>query len=388
MKNYFLHSTFIVSFIVFGLGMSICFCAQIFANEFTKIEASSDSDEVMRQNLAQLAKPHEHISQLLRLCSQIVLPSVVHIETKQVRPQKQGKNVGRSAQMEISESGNGIVAEIEGRKIIITNRHVVDGFDLDAITILTADRQIIVPTRIRSSEEYDLAVIETETSETSPTNLPKSICWGDSDQVETGDLILTAGSPFGLAQSVSIGIVSATNRRQIPSAGGEPPKVPFIQIDAAVNPGSSGGPLVNLRGEMIGLVTAIATQGGGHEGVAFVMPSKTVRRVATQLVRDGIVHKPICGLELDPTFSAKIRKELGISRQIGTRIKRVVPNSPAALSDLRVGDVIMSFEKIVIEDDLHFVILLSESEIGKPISLQILREGKIVPVSVSPCDAQ
>ncbi|MDR0870995.1 MAG: S1C family serine protease, partial [Planctomycetaceae bacterium] len=202
----------------------------------------SEDRNVLRQELLAAAAPFEQLSSVLRRSAEFAAPSIVHIEATQVRPVNPSRTPGRTAAMQVEESGSGIIAEIAGKQVILTNRHVVAGVEMDAVKIETADRRILTPKSIITNTDFDLAVISV--AETLPVNA----VLGDCDKVQTGDFVLAFGSPFGLKRSVSFGIISAVNRRNIPAGTGESPRVGFFQIDAAVNPGSSGGPMLNLRG--------------------------------------------------------------------------------------------------------------------------------------------
>jgi S1-C subfamily serine protease len=182
-----------------------------------------------------------------------------------------------------------------------------------------------------------------------------------------------------------MGIISAVGRRNVPGTGGSaPPRVDFFQTDASVNPGSSGGMLLNLRGEVIGIVTAIATQGGRNEGVAFVMPFNAVVRVAEQLVLTGTVVKPYIGFSFDRTFSLEDRRQLGIDRLIGVRIRDILSNSPAEQAGLISGDVVLMYGNTEVEDDRHIHHLVAQSEIDEPVVLRINRDGEILDITVTP----
>jgi len=142
--------------------------------------------------------------------------------------------------------------------------------------------------------------------------------------------------------------------------------------------------LLNLRGKVIGILTAIATQGGGNEGVAFVMPINAVLRVAEQLVQTGTVVKPHIGCNFEPQFSPEDRRKLGIDRIIGAKIQSIAPNTPAEQAGLKTGDVILTFGTTEIEDDLHVTHLVAQSEIDKPVIMQINRNGERLNVAVTP----
>ncbi|MDR2439521.1 MAG: trypsin-like peptidase domain-containing protein [Planctomycetaceae bacterium] len=333
--------------------------------------------ETLRRNLQTASAPFERLSEVFRSSVEFANPIIVHIEATQIKSVNPGRS-GRMVKMQVEESGSGIIVDIADKQIILTNRHVVEGIELDSIKVQTYDRRLLTPVRILTNEDFDLAVMEVA------EKMPYSADLGDSDRVQVGDIVLAVGSPFGLDRSVSMGIIGAVNRRNIPATNGITPKIGFFQTDAAINPGSSGGPLLNLRGEIIGLVTAIATQGGGDDGVAFVLPIKLILRIAEQLVRNGTAVKPHIGLGFDPEFNAEKRKKLGIDRQIGARINRVVPETPSAQIGLRVGDVILSFNGTEVEDDTHIVHLVALTEINKPVKITINREGNNMDLSITP----
>jgi serine protease Do len=239
---------------------------------------------------------------------------------------------------------------------------------------------LLTPTNIVSNEEFDLSIIEVA------EKLPQSACFGNSDDVQVGDIVLAIGNPFGLDRSVSMGIISAVGRRHVPGAAGPVPRVGFFQTDAAVNPGSSGGMLLNLRGEVIGVLTAIATRSGTDDGVAFAMPINPVLRIAEQLVRSGTVIKPHVGFSFEQTIPAEERRKLGIDRLVGAKIRAVASETPAERAGLKVGDVVLMFGTTEVEDDLHVVHLVAQTEIGKPVVLRINRNGELLNVTVTPAE--
>ena len=321
------------------------------------------------------AEHFEKLSKLFRQSAELAAPAVVNIQVTQNRPV--GGRGTRSPKMPAEESGSGMIATIAQKQVILTNRHVIEEADRDAVQILTHDRRILVPTKIVSNEDFDIAVIEVA------EKLPPSAQFGDSNQVMVGDIVLAVGNPFGLDRSVSMGIISAVGRRNVPGTGGLVPRVGFFQTDAAINPGSSGGVLLTLRGEVIGIVTAIATQGGRNEGVAFVMPINDVLRVAEQLVRTGTAVKPYMGFAPE-MVSFEDRRKLAMDRFIGAKIKNIAPDTPAERAGLKVGDVVLAFNGTEVEDDLHVLHLVALSEIDKPVVLRINRNGEILTITVTP----
>jgi serine protease Do len=372
-KSYNKTMRFILLFVL------LCYTAALSAQTSaqTSVQVPAQDRETLRQNLQKVAAPFERLSEVFRFSVEFTEPVIVHIEATQIKSVNPARS-GRAVKMQVEESGSGVIADIAGKQVILTNRHVVEGIEPDSIKVQTYDRRLLTPVRISTNEDFDLAIIEVE------EQLPYSADFGDSDHVRVGDIVLAVGSPFGLDRSVSMGIIGAVNRRNIPVTNGTAPRIGFFQTDAAVNPGSSGGPLLNLRGEVIGLVTAIATQSGGNDGVAFVLPIKSVLRIAEQLVRNGTVVKPHIGLGFDPEFDAEKRKKQGIDRQIGARINRVVSDTPSAQIGLRVGDVILSFDGIEVEDDTHIVHLVASAEIDKPVKITVNREGNNLDLSITP----
>ncbi len=339
--------------------------------------SQTPSREESRQKLLAEAAPFERLGKVFRAAVDFAGPSIVHIESKRLRQVSPTKAAGRQVQMQIEESGCGIIAEIDGKRVVLTNRHVVEGIPLESIKIQAEDRSLLTPVEVLTNTDFDVAAVVVAETTLVPALFAES--------AEVGDLILTIGSPFGLDRSVSMGIVSATNRRRVPASVGPTPRVGFYQIDASVNPGSSGGPMLNLRGEVVGIVTAIATQGGGSEGVAFAMPTKIVLKIVRQLVKSGTVMRPYIGLGFDAAFGVEERKKLGVTRMVGARINSVQPDSPTAKAGLQKDDIILFVNRTEIEDDMHCVDVVAQSEIGETLTFTVLRDGaKIsVPVTVS-----
>ncbi|HBB74102.1 MAG TPA: serine protease, partial [Planctomycetaceae bacterium] len=211
--------------------------------------SSSERDRLYEQ-AARDAEPLERQALQLRRLAQLLQPSVVHIDaTKPLARPRNGKTTEE-------EAGSGVVVEIAGRTVVVTNRHVVHRASLDDIKVRLDDGRELVPRRLWSDAATDLAVLEIEAD----VDLARL---ADGDTVLVGDTVLAIGSPFGLARSITLGIVSAKGRRDLELGDGAVQFQDFIQTDAAINPGNSGGPLVNLRGEVVGINTAIASNSGG-----------------------------------------------------------------------------------------------------------------------------
>ena len=294
-------------------------------------------------------------------------PSIVHIESKSVR-QSEGRGPRGARVRRVEETGSGVIISIFGQKYVLTNRHIVADTPLDSIHVFLSDRRVLGVKQILSSEDFDVALVSIDGD-----NLVAAAV-GDSDKVEITDPVFVFGSPFGLSGSVSAGIISAKGRRKIPQGGQLVPIQDFLQTDATVNPGNSGGPLVNRRGEVIGIVTAIASSGGGSEGVAFAIPINDMIRVANELVKNGKVIRPYLGIDLDTRFAWPQAQSAGLDRNIGAKIDSITPDSPAEQAGIVPGDIVVSYNGTTIEDDSHLVLLVAKSKVGDTPTLEILRD--------------
>jgi S1-C subfamily serine protease len=200
---------------------------------------------------------------------------------------------------------------------------------------------------------------------------------GNSEPLRVGEWAIAIGNPFGLDQTVTVGVISATGRSEVGIATYEN----FIQTDASINPGNSGGPLVNLKGEVIGINTAIVAAG---QGIGFAIPINMVKRVTDQLVEKGKVVRGWLGVSLQP-LSPDLAQSLGLSGTAGAVVGSTIADGPAAKAGLQQGDVILSYNKVPVEDYRHVQRLVAESVVGKPVTLEILRKKQkmSVPVTVA-----
>ena len=230
------------------------------ANAPEGIAAEGDYHDLQARHSA-LADSSELLSKIVRLTTN----SVVHIQSE--RKTSRGRLV--------EETGSGVVMESSKAKgfFVVTNRHVVDDTPLEQVSIHLHDGRVIHPLKIWTDKETDVAIMKV-----GATNL-QTARWGDSDRIEIGNMVLAMGSPFGLSQSVSLGIISAKGRRslKLPDAS-DMINQDFLQTDAAINPGNSGGPLIDVQGQVIGINTAIASNSGGFEGIGFSIPSNQIGR--------------------------------------------------------------------------------------------------------------
>jgi serine protease Do len=276
--------------------------------------------------------------------------------------------------------GSGFI--VDNRGYIITNNHVVDGADKIYVKLAT-DPQNDVPgdpgrpaTVVGTDKETDIAVIKIDPK---GLNLP-TVKLGNSDGAQVGDWVLAIGSPFGLSQTVSAGIVSARNRSidEGPGPGGTASNQfqKFIQTDAAINPGNSGGPLVDMTGAVIGMNTAIYTQSAGSEGIGFAMPSNTIASVYNMLISpDHKVIRGSIGIQFQAAESSAVGRVYGFANG-GVMIGSVTPGFPAAKAGLEPNDVIVSVDGKPVKDGDELVAIISAKHPGETVKIGYLRNGK------------
>jgi serine protease Do len=312
----------------------------------------------------------DHQSNVLKTVIRLARPTVVHIEANK----RDGSRLDRSASR-VEEAGSGYIVEINGRKYVLTNRHVVKDAAINDIKIGLADGRQIYPTRVWDDPYTDVAVLAVDAPNLVAARL------GDSSKLEIGDFVLAVGSPFGLSHSITFGIISATGRRDLILS--EDVKFQdFLQTDAAINPGNSGGPLINLRGEVIGMNTAIASNSGHNEGIGFSIPINMVSFVARQLVQNNSVARAQLGVQLDSKFDAGTAINVGLKRRRGARISKIIPKSPAEAAKLEVGDVLLEFGGVPVDDDVHLVNLVGMTEANQEVPVVILRGNQQYKLTV------
>jgi S1-C subfamily serine protease len=300
--------------------------------------------------------------------AQKVSPAVVYVEA--VKPAVE--STGRKSRS-LEESGSGVViAGADGKgPLVLTNNHVIAQAKPHQITVNLADGRLLHPQRVYTDPESDVAVLRLEGA----VNVPTAVL-GNSDQVRVGQWVLAFGSPFGLNQTVTHGIISARERGQI-GLGSTIRIKDFLQTDAAINPGSSGGPLVNLDGQVIGINTAIASPNGNNSGVAFSIPINLVKRVMQQLLDKGSVTRGYLGMQLVQTFEPADALKLGLDRVQGALVEMVYPDTPAAAAGLRPNDVVLQVDGATIRNENQLINLVSTLEPGQKIRLQVWRDRKL-----------
>ena len=320
--------------------------------------------------LLEKARLLEESANLVQTIFEVCEPTVVHIDA-----QKDVRKNG-SSPVRIEEAGAGVIFAHGQSQYVLTNRHLVADARLEDIRIQLADGSFFRPTEVRSDRETDLAVIYIRQANLVSARL------GDSEEVRVGQYVVAVGSPFGLNHSVSQGIVSALGRRDLDLGDSGVRLQNFIQTDAAINPGNSGGPLLNLRGEVIGINTAIASNSGHNEGIGFTIPINMAMQVARDLIDYGSVRRGYMGVSLDSRFTPEKAESMGLNTVFGTRVTAITPDSPASRVDVQLGDVILKYGNIVIENDSHLVNEVSLTRGGSQIPLTIYRRGRTLQVTV------
>ncbi|MCE9563688.1 MAG: trypsin-like peptidase domain-containing protein [Planctomycetes bacterium] len=271
----------------------------------------------------------------------------------------------------VEESGSGVMVKFPGLAgvVAITNNHVVGAAEPAKVFVTLSDGRIVQPSKIWADAESDISLLHLDDD-----TLP-AIELADSDRAHRGQWVLAFGSPFGLNQTVTHGIISATERGQI-NLGSTIRIKEFLQTDAAINPGSSGGPLVDLDGRVIGINTAIASKSGDNSGVSFSIPANLVKRIASQLIEKGTVTRGYLGVQLASVLEPAEALRLGLSRVSGALVEIVHPNTPASAGGLKTGDVILKLEDIGLRDENHLINLVSALPPGQKVQLVIWRDRK------------
>jgi serine protease Do len=264
--------------------------------------------------------------------------------------------------------GSGVIVSPDG--YVLTNNHVIDGATDVRVTL--ADRREFKGRVVGKDAKIDLAVVKIDAS-----NLPV-ITVGNSAKMEVGDCVLAIGNPYGVGQTVTMGIISATGRAGLGIEDYED----FIQTDAAINPGNSGGALVNDRGELVGINTAILAGGsGGNQGIGFAVPVNLARQVMDQIVEHGHVVRSYLGVTVQAVTPA-IAKAMNLNSQDGALVSQVTPDSPGAQAGLQPGDVILSVNGTPVSEYNQLRMKVSMMNPGDTANLKVFRDGQTKEFSV------
>lgn len=256
--------------------------------------------------------------------------------------------------------GSGVIVESNG--LIITNNHVVG--KADEIRVTLSDKREFKAKLIGTDPKTDIAVVRIEA-----TGLP-TVPWADSDRLEVGEFVLAVGNPFGLTQTVTLGIVSALGR-----AAGIAEYEDFIQTDAAINPGNSGGALVNVRGELVGINTAIFSQSGGNMGIGFAVPSSMAQSIMGQLVQTGKVVRGWLGVSIQD-LTPELASQFGLGNTKGVLVSDVMDDSPAKKAGFERADVIVEYDGKSMDSPAHLRNAVAQTPVGKKVLVNIIRDKK------------
>ncbi|MBC8050492.1 MAG: Do family serine endopeptidase [Chitinophagales bacterium] len=262
----------------------------------------------------------------------------------------------------VSSLGSGFVIDPKG--YIVTNNHVIEGAD-DIYVNFTDGTKLKVVEVVGKDIKIDLALLRVE-----PKKPLTAVPFGDSGRIRVGDWVMAIGNPFGLGGSVTVGILSAT-RRDI-NAG---PYDEFLQTDAAINRGNSGGPLFSMNGEVVGVNTAIISPTGGSIGIGFAVPSNTVSQVVAQLRKYGETRRGWLGVRIQ-TVGDDIAESVGLPLTGGALIASVTPEGPAAKAGIKVGDIILNFDGLDVTELRGLPRIVAQTEVGKQVEIKLWREGE------------
>ncbi|MEM8685666.1 MAG: DegQ family serine endoprotease [Pseudomonadota bacterium] len=283
-------------------------------------------------------------------------------------PQRQQERVQGSL-------GSGVIVGQDG--VVVTNNHVVEG--AEEFRIVLSDRREYPAELILADERTDLAVLKIDDS---AGNLP-TLPFADTRDLEVGDLVLAIGNPFGVGQTVTSGIVSATARTDV----GISDYAFFIQTDAAINPGNSGGALIDNRGQLVGVNTAIFSRSGGSNGIGFAIPSEMVQRVVDAAVNEGRITRPWLGLK-GQSVSFDIAQSQGLDRPVGVIVTEVYEGGPAEQAGLRRGDLVTAIDGREVYDERGLNFFTATMSPDETVELDVLRGGQSfkanVPLSPPP----
>ncbi len=277
---------------------------------------------------------------------------------------------GGGSREEFRQPGLGSGVIIDKRGYVLTNFHVVK--DADGVIVRLGTGREHRGRIVGADPKTDLAVVRFE-----PDGEPAVAALGNSDTLRVGEWAIAIGNPFGLDQTVTVGVISATGRAEVGIATYEN----FIQTDASINPGNSGGPLVNLRGEVIGINTAIVATG---QGIGFAIPANMVKRVTAQLIDRGKVTRGWIGVSMQP-LTTELAQSMGLRDTRGAIVARVYPGSPAEAAGLAQNDVIVRFEGTAVEDYHQLQRLSADAEVGRTVKLEIVRnrERRMVDLKIA-----
>jgi S1-C subfamily serine protease len=351
------------------LAIAACLVAML-AALLAQAQPADAQQSRPRPGTAQSSAPARAAPSLAPVLKKIT-PAVVSIETK-FRVQDT-KNRRREARDVPGNVGSGVVFDAK-RGLIITNNHVIDR--ADDITVTFTDGRMFKAKRVGTDPEFDLAVISVDAD-----NLP-SIPFGDSRQLEVGDFVLAIGYPANIGQSVTSGIVSGLHRTNV----GVEQFENFIQTDAAIYPGNSGGALVDLQGDLVGINTAFIGATSTNPGMGFAIPVNTARIIADQIIEFGDVRRGTLGITTDDPSPDAPREARATEPLAGAVIVKVAPGSPAARAGLKPGDLVTELGGRQVIDSEFLRRRLALLRVGETAELTVRRDGKLSNVKLAVAD--
>ncbi|GBE35228.1 putative periplasmic serine endoprotease DegP-like precursor [bacterium BMS3Bbin06] len=374
---------FAFSILMIGLIIGLTVSVKMNVHELTFAKETGISSDTTRF----LGKLSSSLSEV----AEAVKPSVVNISTTKTVTMKQrspfdeffndpllrkffgdrfGFN-GEKRKYQSSALGSGVVVTDDG--YILTNNHVVK--DADEIKVVLYDKREFKGRVVGSDPKSDLAVIKIDAG----GDLP-AIKIGESDSLKVGDVVLAIGNPFGLSQTITMGIVSAVGRSNVGIADYED----FIQTDAAINPGNSGGALVNTRGELVGINTAIFSTNGGYMGIGFAIPSDMAKAVMESIIKYGKVVRGWLGVTIQD-LTPELARHFDIKEKTGALVTDVIKDSPAEKAGFKRGDLIVEFARKRVRDATNLRNMVADTSPGKTIEVKVIREGeeKILDVTIA-----
>ena len=266
-----------------------------------------------------------------------------------------------------SSLGSGVIVSQQG--FILTNHHVIEA--ADEIQVALADGRNVPAKLVGADPETDLAVLRVDLK-----NLP-AMTFGSSDNIKIGDVVLAIGNPFGVGQTVTMGIVSAVGRSHLGINTFEN----FIQTDAAINPGNSGGALIDVSGHLIGINSAIYSRSGGNQGIGFTIPVSLAKNIMEQIIQKGAVTRGWIGVEVQDV-TPELAESFNLGAQQGALIAGVLRNAPADKADIHPGDVVVDIAGKPVTDSSKLLNLISDLPPGKPAKIRVIRAQKPVSIEV------
>jgi serine protease Do len=373
-KRFYLSTAFILMVGVF-VGLALSSRLDLTSPLAAKNQVSSRSVETLSQ-----------LSEALSEVAGVATPSVVNISTTRLIKQSeqafdffddpffrrffgdQAPHPNIPKEHKEQSLGSGVIVSEDG--YIVTNNHVIE--KSQEIKVLLSNKRDYKAKLIGADPKTDLAVIKIEAK--GLTALP----WGDSNKLRAGEIVFAIGNPFGLNQTVTMGVIGAVGRANVGIADYED----FIQTDAAINPGNSGGALINARGELVGINTAIVSRTGGYQGIGFAVPSSMAKQVMDSLIKYKKVVRGWLGVSIQEVTS-DLAEEFGVTDLKGAIVSGVMKESPAEKAGIKQGDVLLQFNGKDVEDTGHLRNMVSQSPIGSKVKVKLFRKKKEMEVEVT-----